>query len=833
MYATFVARHFGGLMTAIGGGKVVINESDVEQKIIYPLLTEPGLLGIADEAVKPKSYLAPTQLDKEAGRTSGYFPDYSVWLQGLPVLIVEAKDPSVPSQKGFREACLYARHLNSRYTTGLNPCRFIIATNGVNLLAGYWDQETPELDVAVADLNPGTEATEKLISFCHASILANHSSIYFSKIRVAHGIRPFNLAGGKALLNSKCPLNTFAADLSPVLRRYFSSTSSDESSREIAARAYVSSIELTEYDRILEAILKDRASPHQDTIVQPIRTTKHEEPALTKAIKEYATDKPKGGQLQIIQGSVGSGKSLFARRYRDLLEPAELKPINYWSFIDFNGSPPSLKGAEQWLCECFIASFTKENPEVDLYSNEVLKGVFSRKIQQRKASYEMLRGISPEEEIRARVQDFTTWQSNPLAMTEGIANYIVGVMRRNLIIVMDNVDKLELQNQLDAFQLSLWFMELTNAFVILQMRDETYERYKNKPPLDTFRAGITFHITPPRFIDVVKRRLELGIEYLANNANEKQEFILDNGARVLLPKGELGNFLKTLYSVIFGQRTNVARILEALAGRDVRKALEMFVAIVTSGHLSTNAIMSTVRGAAAFPINEYHIIRILMRADYRFFSDNNDTITNIFHYSNDWSKPDNFLLSEILYFLCMNRKRQGELGLEGYFSVGRICDTIQKLGYDRDDVFKAVNFLLAKELIIADSFSFTDVATDDCVKIQASGFIHLRILCERLEYLYGVIPVTPISDEQIAIKLADFVNRESQRGESKAGEKAQAVEILLNFFKAEMARIREKNPFFDPNASGAVYILNSMERAVQKYHKVESSHSPSNQLDLL
>jgi len=62
---------------------------------------------------------------------------------------------------------------------------------------------------------------------------------------------------------------------------------------------------------------------------------------------------------------------------------------------------------------------------------------------------------------------------------------------------MDNVDKMELQNQLDAFQLTLWYMDRSKAFIILQMRDETYERYKNRPPLDTFRSGITFHIAPP------------------------------------------------------------------------------------------------------------------------------------------------------------------------------------------------------------------------------------------------------------------------------------------------------------------------------------------------
>src|SRR6185503_4917922 len=100
------------------------NESDVEQKFIFPLLTDAGLLAIPADAVKSKAYLAPSQLDKSTGRRVGYYPDYSVWFMGMPVLIVEAKDPTVSSETGFREASLYAKHLNSRYQTNLNPCRY-------------------------------------------------------------------------------------------------------------------------------------------------------------------------------------------------------------------------------------------------------------------------------------------------------------------------------------------------------------------------------------------------------------------------------------------------------------------------------------------------------------------------------------------------------------------------------------------------------------------------------------------------------------------------------------------------------------------------------------
>jgi hypothetical protein len=72
------------------------------------------------------------------------------------------------------------------------------------------------------------------------------------------------------------------------------------------------------------------------------------------------------------------------------------------------------------------------------------------------------------------------------------------------------------------------------------MRDETYERYKNRPPLDTYRSSIAFHIAPPRFIDVVKRRLELAIEFLVAHANKTQTYTLENGVKIILPEGEVG-----------------------------------------------------------------------------------------------------------------------------------------------------------------------------------------------------------------------------------------------------------------------------------------------------
>jgi hypothetical protein len=220
-------------------------------------------------------------------------------------------------------------------------------------------------------------------------------------------------------------------------------------------------------------------------------------------------------------------------------------------------------------------------------------------------------------------------------------------------------------------------MQLTRAFVVLQMRDETYERYKDKPPLDTYRTGVIFHISPPHFVDVVKRRLELSIEYLAKENDGDRVYGIESGMRIRYSNQDLQNFLTRLYNALFDRKRNISRVLESLAGKDVRRALEIFGAIITSGYLSTTAIASNTLGSGDVSLKEHTILRILMRTNRRFFSKDSGFVQNIFAYEDGCEKPDNFLLIEILFFLFKNRKTVGLINVEGYFTCGQVADALQ------------------------------------------------------------------------------------------------------------------------------------------------------------
>jgi hypothetical protein len=363
------------------------------------------------------------------------------------------------------------------------------------------------------------------------------------------------------------------------------------------------------------------------------------------------------------------------------------------------------------------------------------------------------------------------------------------------------------------------------------MRDETYERFKDQKPLDTYRTGVVFHISPPRFLDVVKRRLELSLEYLSKNTPDRLEYHLSSGARITYPNTMLGEFLKSIYLELFDRKHNVSRVLQGLAGRDVRRALDMFVSILNSGHLQEEAITSTAKGAGAFSIPEYRILKILMRTEYRFFNDNSGFVANIFHFDEAWHQPNNFILPEVLFWLCDNRKTRGEIGLEGFFTVQRIADELQRRGFVREDIVAACSWLLRKQLIEADHMNQSEVVLTDSIKVTASGFIHLRILCERLEYVYGVLTVTPISNQDVAAQIAEYIRRENHMAIG-GFQQLGCAELFRQYLEDEFMQLKAAYSEFGADRSGATFVMRQVTNAIS-YFKNPLAGSTNQQRNML
>jgi len=786
-----------------------MTEGDVETRVVLPLLTRAEFLGHETASIKSKEFLAAFDIGKGAKARKGYIPDFCVYLLSLPILAIEVKAPAVPVEDAWEEASLYAHALNRRFKSSLNPCAFVLATNGKRIMAGRWDNAAPVVSADVPDLIVGSALIAELQRLLSADQLLRYAGVVSASLRLLNFKRPFNQGDGPALINSKLDPNTFAADLSPILRRYFSSRDQNRDP-EIYKRAYVSSREITSYDKILESFLIDRLSSSKTRM--EIKTTKTGAHEVSQKLAELTRGRPQSGELQLITGGVGTGKSLFARRYKEFLQSPSLRESTQWAFLDFNFA---VEVSPDWICSAFTKSLIEEGAFIDLRDETVQERVFSEDLRDRAPFYVRLeRGQLGRGELE-KARDIEAWRQDPVWLSRGLARYIHEDLGKILIVVFDNVDRRDVESQLATFERALWFMHEMRCLVLLQMRDVTFEAHKGDRPLDTYKTGTVFHIAPPKFIDVVKRRLELSLGELASQAPETIRYKTPSGVNITYPKSRSGEFLKELYLELFQRPNNTARILEALAGRNVRKALDMFMAIITSGHMPEDMITNVATGAHIEHFPEYLVLRILMRQDYRFFSDSSGFVSNLFYCDKSWERPSNLLIPEALFYLVGQNKVSGENGQLGFVAISRLQTELERLGFVRSDIYGAAQYLLARDLIEAGSSTTATLGEADCVKPTASGWAHMRILVGRIEYLGAVLPTTPLNDAQLQARVFDLMQTEMRYRQLYRNQIAQVVEHFSRYLETQFHDLRSHPGYTAPGRTGFHYVFSKIAEALR------------------
>lgn len=787
------------------------SEGDVELHLVMPLLTSSEFLGLHPDDIKSKEFLPGRDIGKGAKKQKGYVPDFCVYVSSIPSLVVEAKSPGTSALVGYHEAAMYAHEINKAYPPSINPCCLILATNGKEICAGSWDSD-PLISASIDQVMVGSEIYQSLRNMMSSAVLEELAHSTNEKLRGKAFKRPFNRgSSGETMINSKLEPNTFAADLSPILRRYFSSRDQNKDP-EIYTKAYISSNEVTSYDRNLESFLKDRLARSNSRV--QIKTSKKAANEVSNRLTDFDRSISHSGELQLVTGGVGAGKSLFARRYKEYLQPEELRERNHWSFIDFNNAPDDLSKANEWVCEAFVKSLLEEGAPIDLSNAADQERVFASDLDDRQAYYQRMEQVGERRGALEKARDIEAWRLDYERLSVGLSRYLQGDRGENLIVVFDNVDRRNSTNQLAAFQTALWFMDQTRALVILQMRDVTFELYKDEPPLDTYRTGQIFHISPPRFVDVVKKRLELSLNALADQAPENVKYNTPSGLAITYPKSRAGEFLKSIYLDVFDRPKNISRVLEALAGRNVRKALDMFMAIITSGHMPEDLITLVATGNQTRSLPEHQIIRTLMRQDYRFFSDRSGFISNIFYCDQNWVRPNNLIIGEILFYLIGKRKVQGDNGQMGFISVDRIQDYLVNMGFVRSDVISAAQFLLQKELVEADSLAISELKNADCIKATASGWAHMRLLSARVEYVAAVLPTTPIDDDALGARVFNEMQTELGRGHLYLHQTVRLVEGFSKYLSDQLKYMRSHPGYADMKKCGAKYLLEKMEEGI-------------------
>jgi hypothetical protein len=364
-------------------------ESDVEQKVILPFLLNASYLGLRSAWIRTKEYMSPTQIDKAAGKRYGYIPDYSIWVNSIPLLITEAKAPDVAIQIALREARLYAGEINKRYPPEVNPIGHVLACNGVEFGLSSWDSEVGAIIALCVNVQPGTQVLDNFKEAIGQDTLQERAQKLGAHFQSRAFFSVASFMGGQSPLGQQLGVNDFAEPLFSTITKYFGSNS-DETPDEVIDRAYVASDELGTYEGVLETYLKDRAAQIAGNQLKQIVTSRNTATGISTEVQRFAQSPGTNARVQLIIGSVGAGKSTFIRRFYRRLMSQEVAKKTRWAFLNFNVMPPGLDGLKTWIAEQFVESFASVN-NVDVYEAQQIEKIFAAEVRR----YEQRKGINP------------------------------------------------------------------------------------------------------------------------------------------------------------------------------------------------------------------------------------------------------------------------------------------------------------------------------------------------------------------------------------------------------------------------------------------------------
>jgi len=730
-------------------------ESDVEQKLLFPLLSAalPTGLGFSAAEVATKLSIRRLEIGKRDGKKL-YFPDYIVLLSGFPVLVVEAKAPDDKDLDGaLEEARMYAAKLNALFASGINPCLRVIASNGHRLVSSAADSATIDHDVPFEGLVMSD------LSFAAFTDAAGRPAMQKVADRLLERLskhplhRPVSMLGGQATRNGEIGHNTFGSRLALDFRHVFS-PATPEDRAYLVRNAYVRSLRRDRYVEPIDRLIREIVPPgvaHVPGIEDSTNPTEIESVLGRGRSLEH--------QVMLLVGSVGSGKSTFVDHLVNVALSKELIARTLWLRLDMNLSPVDKRLAEDWVLRQVVGQLKASQSGVDLDELANLLKIYSVEVNRLKKGPLALFDESSNEYRTRLADELLALQRDNRATAQALSRYLCSERSRLLVVVLDNCDKRDLEQQLLMFDVAHWTQHELRCLVILPLRESTYDLHRNEPPLDTAQKDLVFRIEPPRFTEVLSSRIALALKEMEERAEEQiLTYMLPNGIKVSYPASDQGMYLTSILRSLYEHDKFLRRILTGLAGRDVRRALELFMEFCSSGHIGEDEIFKIRQMQGMYTLPLPLIARVLLRINRRFYDGDVSYVKNLFQCVPADPRPDHFVRLAILRFLHGRLRKKGPSGIRGYHKSSTVVQYLVVVGHAAERVREEILYLLKARCIEAEHQRLEGLEDDDLIAISSAGAVHLDMLSS-LDYLSACAEDCYVSDEVLAERIAKRIGQ--------------------------------------------------------------------------
>ncbi|TBM18741.1 type I restriction enzyme HsdR N-terminal domain-containing protein [Hafnia alvei] len=753
-------------------------ESDIEQKVIFPFLTKNSIdgLGIHKEYILTKRNIKNLEIGKGSTKKI-YYPDYLVVINGVPVLLVEAKTPGEDLDSAFQEARLYALELNAKYESGINPLTKIIATDGYKWLAGEWDNN--QGSYRLEGISPADTVCATFLDEFSFSSLSRLSEEFIAKSEPKRYWKPRRMMGGKAAQNEEVGHNTFGATLISEYGNIFNPNTLNDR-QFIAREGYISSRRRDRYTKPIDKIIR-AARPVSNSDSKLIEDTDNPK----EIIEKFRGRSPLENKILLIVGSVGSGKTTFIDHLKEVALPDDIMKNTLWLRFNMNESPVSSDEVYDWLREKIIQQCKLSYPDIDFDMLDTLKKLYSVEINKFKKGEGQL--LSGDEYNRELYNIIKVCKSNLHATALSYTRYCGTERGKLVVIVLDNCDKRTLPEQLLMFQAAQWLQNEFRSLIILPLREETYDNYRDRPPLDTALKDMVFRIEPPLFNYVLHSRVQLVLKEMTRTSSSNTlSYSLPNGFNVEYSKDERSYYLTSIVNSIFVHDAQIRRMIVGLSGRNIRRALEIFLEFCTSGHITEGEFLKIRQSEGRYALPLHIVTRVLLRLNRRFYDSDNSYLKNVFSTEKDDGKGNHFTRFAILKWFHNNFGSSGPTGLKGYFPLSDLKSGLVKFGFSPKVITREVDYLLQGQCLVSEDFRVAGITDEDLLRLSSAGFVHLDML-SNISYLAALAEDTLFPTESIARKVSDRMGS-VQNQYNKEMVSANAKE-LVDFLESQRKTI--------------------------------------------
>src|SRR5262249_4491355 len=157
---------------------------------------------------------------------------------------------------------------------------------------------------------------------------------------------------------------------------------------------------------------------------------------------------------------------------------------------------------------------------------------------------------------------------------------------------------------------------------------------------------------------------------------------LPNGMRVTYPAADQAMYLASILRSLYAHDRFVRHVITGVAGRDVRRALEMFIDFCTSGHIAEDEIYR-IRFLESQYVLPWSVgAGVVLTSHRRYYDGDKSYLKNLLQCAPDDALPDHFVRLSILHWLDKHQRLKGPAGVIGFHRASVLISDLVQLGHD-------------------------------------------------------------------------------------------------------------------------------------------------------